>query len=840
MRAFLLLAVPALAWLLAVRDAVAAEPPTLDPDDLPALVRALAGTDESLRQQAASRLLHRHPPPIAAVPLLLPLLESPDRELRREAIGILSRIGAQAAPAAPQLVRLLVEDDGRIAAAALGRIGAPALPALLEGLGPDQPPARRRRCARALAAIGAVAASELAALREDPDPQIRHLVRWLQEQPKSLENAYVGDLAELLRDARAGTCQRVAAALVEPGAMPRDPELLASVGRSLSKLDADMTARVCTALGRLGVTAEPAAAHVAACLAHRDEAVRGAAADAMRAIAPARAAAVDQALAQADHPERLLRALAAIQPAPGEALAPLHAILRAREADAHAGAWRRREAARLLAALQPAAAPALVEALVDPSYGVRAMAAGALGRRGTHLDGLGGAFARVLGEGDANARMHAATILRGAGTVAAEAAPALVTALALPHQEPLLLAQLAAACGTAGRPAAAAAPHLARWLAGDDRVLRVAAAAAAGRLGDTALIAPLQALLAGEDAELRRAAGASLRLLTREGQDSLRVVLDALADPARIDWALGELQRIRRLPEEAVPALASLIDRAGEAEEAEMDLRAGTAAQMLGALGRRAEVAVPALTRGAAGPGSWRAMRCIEALGEIGPAAAQAVPTLIVAVRGPHAYAAAQALGRIGRPGASAATPALMALLDHPETSVRCRAAEALGAVATAEVGMEAAMEALRRAARDDDVYLRGAAAEGMGALDAHGAGAIAPLAALVRTDGDASVRAAAGRALTRLGPRHPQAVEPLTAALGDENFQVRRIAIHGLSRMGPAAASAIPALEALREDADMREAVEDALRRLRRTPRPPRRAPAASPPPPERGANDF
>lgn len=85
-----------------------------------------------------------------AIPELRLALGSPEPRVRREAVGVLARMGPDAKDAVPDLMRLLDDEDEsirKIAARALGRIGpdaAPAVPALMRTLLESQPAAPRR------------------------------------------------------------------------------------------------------------------------------------------------------------------------------------------------------------------------------------------------------------------------------------------------------------------------------------------------------------------------------------------------------------------------------------------------------------------------------------------------------------------------------------------------------------------------------------------------------------------------------------------------------------------------------------------------------------------------
>ncbi|MGI8979648.1 MAG: HEAT repeat domain-containing protein [Pirellulaceae bacterium] len=99
--------------------------------------------EERSEQQVAAEALSQIGP--QAVPELRNALQSPDARIRREAAGVLVRMGPDAKDAVPNLILLLDDEDEatrKLAARALGRIGpdaASAVPALMRTLLEAQP-----------------------------------------------------------------------------------------------------------------------------------------------------------------------------------------------------------------------------------------------------------------------------------------------------------------------------------------------------------------------------------------------------------------------------------------------------------------------------------------------------------------------------------------------------------------------------------------------------------------------------------------------------------------------------------------------------------------------------
>lgn len=146
--------------------------------------------------------------------------------------------------------------------------------------------------------------------------------------------------------------------------------------------------------------------------------------------------------------------------------------------------------------------------------------------------------------------------------------------------------------------------------------------------------------------------------------------------------------------------------------------------------------------------------------------------------------AAVQLLTKMGAMGLAGIEHAL-----HDESpAVRARAVEALGQHSPCVV-----VPMLKDALRDGDAHVRIAAATTLGTLggEAHPA-----IPQLVRSLADVNMifSRLAAQALSRIGRR---AVRALIAALLNPDSNVRREAAWALGQIGPAAAEALPALEA-------------------------------------------
>jgi HEAT repeat protein len=145
----------------------------LGPGAAPAIPQLIAALGDPLAQVAmdAGDALGRIGKP--AVPPLIRALKSSDPSVRAWAAYAVRKVGPEARDAMPALAGLLRDDRTAAAAAqSLSVMGAPAVPALLEGLR-NGSPLLREKAASALGDIGLgaeTALPELRKLAEDDEP----------------------------------------------------------------------------------------------------------------------------------------------------------------------------------------------------------------------------------------------------------------------------------------------------------------------------------------------------------------------------------------------------------------------------------------------------------------------------------------------------------------------------------------------------------------------------------------------------------------------------------------------------------------------------------------------
>jgi HEAT repeat protein len=147
---------------------------------IPVLTQALSDSDAST-QIAITRTLGQLG--AAALPALLQAMNLPEKQVRREAVWALARLGPAAKKAASFLIAALRDADTKVrfgAAQALGAIGPKAragIPALIECLR-DSNLIFCRLAAQALVRIGPAALPALQEASQSPDEYVRREAQW--------------------------------------------------------------------------------------------------------------------------------------------------------------------------------------------------------------------------------------------------------------------------------------------------------------------------------------------------------------------------------------------------------------------------------------------------------------------------------------------------------------------------------------------------------------------------------------------------------------------------------------------------------------------------------------
>jgi HEAT repeat protein len=197
-------------------------------------------------------------------------------------------------------------------------------------------------------------------------------------------------------------------------------------------------------------------------------------------------------------------------------------------------------------------------------------------------------------------------------------------------------------------------------------------------------------------------------------------------------------------------------------------------------------------------------LEAVKALGMLGDH--RAVPALLDLLRESSGRLRHHVIGALALLADEAALEPLGALVRDPDPGTRVLAIRALS-----RQPVSAAAAALLPALQDGEEPVRAEAVHALGAV-----GGSAGLAGLVQALADPSpfLRAEAARLVGE--SRVPDAVGPLLRMLQDDDPLVRLTAADGLAGLG--ATEAIPAIEALAEDAaeeDLRRSYQDILARL-------------------------
>jgi HEAT repeat protein len=361
---------------------------------VPALMEALKDEDKDVRQTAAEALGKIGVP---AVPALMEALKDEDWRVRQAAARALGEIGDP--QALPALIQALKDEYVREAVEeALGKIGVPAVPALIEALKDDDEDVRRA-AAGALGEIGdPQAVPALIEALKDDDEYVRRaavgalgkigdlqavpaLLEALKDRDEYVRWAAVGALGEIGMLAVSAVLEAlkaevwrvrlaVARALGEIG-VPAVPALLDAL-----KAEEWRVRQVAGALGKIGE--QQAVPALIQALKDENENVREAAARALRKIGgPHALPALLEALKDDDWRVREAAAGALRKIGDRQALPALLEALKDEEW------WMRRAAAWALGEIgDRQALPALIQALKDEDLRVRQAAAWALGEIG--------------------------------------------------------------------------------------------------------------------------------------------------------------------------------------------------------------------------------------------------------------------------------------------------------------------------------------------------------------------------------------------------------------------------------------------------------------------------
>jgi HEAT repeat protein len=447
------------------------------------------------------------------------------------------------------------------------------------------------------------------------------------------------------------------------------------------------------------------------------------------------------------------------------------------------------------------AIPVLVELLKSPRHELRFPAAMTLTQRNVpEAKAAVTALVEALSHPLARVRLQAAQRLQQMGVPEVRGAVTVLVDLLREHQKELgiqpamLLGQMRAA------DLRAAAPGLREALNDRNPAIRFQAASILVRIGR---------------AETKAAIPVLIDLLSGDRNPSSR------AEPSRVPSAPGNnntsfrLQAMQALAKvgpdakAAIPPLVKLLDDAQAARVAALALpqlgpdalppvletwakqesfnRPGVI-QALGRFGPKAEPAVPKLMEALASPDGRVRELAANALRQIGT---EAVPFLEKALARADSHVrqtAAAILADIG-PAAKSAIPALTEALQDPDLPVRVQVARALWEV---DRDADKVIPILLEALKTNEVILRRASAQLLTAIGQLPEGTVPALRAILN-DPEPMVRVDAAVCLCDLPGYRKEAVPVLRSVL--KNRALRAQAVDALSKAGPEAKEAVPAL---------------------------------------------
>jgi len=746
----------------------------------------------------------------------------------------------------PELLRFIIESlsahlreesaTSRITAAvALENLGAravDAVPVLVQALS-DRDAGVRVASARALGQMGSLATEAVPALNQaisDDDHAVRFAAydAILKVAPAEVDQIEV--LVEMLRTGDAGERARAARVLTKIG--PNAGEAVPALMEALQDDFGQVRVDAAVALGAMGAVARPATAALMKVLKSEDTAlhmsVQGALYNLWRESS-GRIPGVLEALSDSNEDVRL-RALQVIQRLGPRGLWAVPALRAALDEDGGEVRW---QAALVLASLgveSGAVLPVLMEVLLEPEpaddgtlkQGGRRLrsttallrvpfvvsgsadnlsrplreALRALAKLSSETKGLTEAYLKLLRHWHAHVRFGAAQGLarvRDAGSVAISG---LVEVLQ--DESDLVRSSAAQALGGFGPAAAAAVPGLMDMLADDSPHVRSAAVTALGGIGPPAAAAVSALMRVMEDPEggvQRRALqalgdiGPAAKIALAPMTVLVLEILEKVRDEkvATVLWKLGP---------EAVPAVPVLI-QALRAEETR-----GAAGYALEQITLHVEGAGVYLGEALADPDATVRRVAAKALQQLGPSAASQVPALMKALNDSDEEVVSRALDALGGIGihAGAAVPALldMILAEEATLDLRRKAGQILWRLGpAAEAAVPVLLNALEGHAGNKAVQ------NAFYGIRPVSPGVVTYLVDALAENSNAWTRRRVADVLSRFGPAAREAVPALIGLVTGADRGIRQQAIFALGSIGPDARAAVPALLEVLGDPD-------------------------------------
>ncbi len=373
---------------------------------------------------------HYRPRLIAVIALSFLSFISPLLLTRNAAAENLSASKANPEEIASLIEKLKTNDERELSAAIkkLGKIGEPAIPALMKAL-QDKNLLVRRSAAQVLAKIGPPAIPDLAQALNNPNADVRSSAAYALGGIGAEAITALPQLVPLLQDSNPDVRSSAAEALGGIGAEAQTalPQLVPLLQDS----NADVRSSAAEALGGIGAEAQTALPQLVPLLQDSNANVRSSAAYALGRIGAEAITALPQLVpllkdSNADVRSRAAEALGGIGAEAKTALPQLVPLLQDSNADV-----RSRAALALggIGAEAKTALPQLVPRLQDSNADVRSSAALALGRIGAEAQTALPQLVSLLQDSNADVRSSAASALGSLGAEAKTVLPQLVSLL---------------------------------------------------------------------------------------------------------------------------------------------------------------------------------------------------------------------------------------------------------------------------------------------------------------------------------------------------------------------------------------------------------------------------
>jgi HEAT repeat protein len=436
----------------------------------------------------------------------------------------------------------------------------------------------------------------------------------------------------------------------------------------------------------------------------------------------------------------------------------------------------------------------LIPRLHDADVAGRETAANAIGRMGAAGKEAIPALVECLKQKVRLGNKAAPAALAGIGP---DAVPALIETMRF--EDPYARYEAISAIRMMGDKGVAAAPALIRALDDENSSVRINACLALQVLGPKASEA-IPALARRLDDPLANKYAAFA--LSEIGRAGTKALIEALADPKRLDAAAWGIERMGPDAADAAPSLIKALSE---------DAQFARAASALGGIGPKAKKAVPMLIK--ALDDATNRPAAVVALGRIGPAAEDAVPALIRVAqvltvdKGGRtncvwSAAAIRALGQIG-PAAKDAIPLLLQAVQDQRFSGRATAVAALSEIGAPTDGV---LNALAASMKDRDQGIRDAAGMALAGFGKDAWGIAFSLKECL-SDATPAIRVDSASVLVSIGAFRKEALSALAEALESKDAGVCRLALNKTDKLGSKAMELLPSVKKLAasEDAGIR-----------------------------------